>query len=113
MYLNYLASVSRYIPELILVVLMVGIILLETTYAEDEKNKKYIFITTCIGLLVALVSLIVNLGGKPEAIFSNSMIIDPFSTVMKMIMVLGTFGAFYLSSFSKDKNSTSSIFFIT
>jgi NADH-quinone oxidoreductase subunit N len=30
------------------------------------------------------------------------MIIDPFSTVMKMIMVLGTFGAFYLSSFSKD-----------
>lgn len=102
MYLNYLASISRYIPEMILVVLMVGLILIEATYAEDEKNKKYIFITTCIGLVVALASLIANLSGAPQAIFSNSMIIDPFSTVMKIVMVLGTFGAFYLSSFSKD-----------
>lgn len=102
MYLNYLANVGRYIPELLLVVLMVGIILLETTYAEDEKNKKYIFIATCIGLVATFASLIANLSGKSEAIFSNSMIIDPFSTVMKMMMVIGTFGAFYLSSFSKD-----------
>jgi NADH-quinone oxidoreductase subunit N len=102
MYLNYLASISRYIPELTLVVLMVGLILIEATYAEDEKNKKYIFITTCIGLVVTLACLVANLSGAPEAIFSNSMIIDPFSTVMKIVMVLGTFGAFYLSSFSKD-----------
>jgi len=102
MYLNYLANVGRYIPELLLVVLMVGLILIEATYANDEKNKKYIFIATCIGLVATFAALIANFSGKGEAIFSNSMIIDPFSTVMKMIMVIGTFGAFYLSSFSKD-----------
>ncbi|MGZ3789096.1 MAG: NADH-quinone oxidoreductase subunit N [Bacteriovorax sp.] len=102
MYLNYLASVSRYIPELLLVFLMVGLILLETTYAQDDKNKKYIFIATCIGLVATLASLIANLSSAGEAIFSNSMIIDPFSTTMKIVMVLGTFGAFYLSSFSKE-----------
>lgn len=102
MYLNYLASISRYIPELILVVLMVGLILIEATYAEDDKNKRYIFITTFIGLVAALVSLMVNLSGKPEAIFSNSMVIDPLSTIMKMVMVLGTMGAYYLSTISKD-----------
>ena len=102
MYLNYLASISRYIPELLLVVLMVGLILIEATYAEDEKNKRFVFITACIGLVVTFISLIVNLSGKGEAIFSNSMIIDPFSTLMKMLMVIGTLGAYYLSTFSKD-----------
>ncbi len=102
MYLNYLANVGRYIPELLLVVLMMGIIFLEVTYAEDEKSKRYIFIATIIGLVATLASLIVNLSGKGEAIFNDSMIIDPFSTLMKMVMVLGTLGAFYLSSFSKD-----------
>ena len=106
MYLNYLAGISRYIPELLLVILMVGLILLEVTYAEDDKNKKYIFITACIGLVVTFVSLLVNLSGKAEAIFTNSMIIDPFSTVMKMIMVLGTLGAYYLSTISKDVYET-------
>ncbi|MBC7537736.1 MAG: NADH-quinone oxidoreductase subunit N [Bacteriovorax sp.] len=102
MYLNYLASISRYIPELLLVVLMVGLILIETTYAEDDKNKRYIFITACVGLVVTFVSLVINLSGKSEAVFSNSIIIDPFSTVMKMIMVLGTLAAYYLSTFSKE-----------
>jgi NADH-quinone oxidoreductase subunit N len=102
MYINYLANIGRYIPELILVVLMVGLILIEATYAEDEKNKKYIFITSAIGLLLTLIALIANLNGKSESIFMNSIIIDPFSTVMKMSMVIGTFFAIYLSRISKD-----------
>lgn len=102
MYLNYLASISRYIPELLLVFLMVGLILIETTYAEDDKNKRYIFITTCIGLVLTFISLVFNLSGKAETIFSNSLVIDPLSTVMKMIMVVGTLAAYYLSTFSKD-----------
>lgn len=102
MYLNYLANISRFIPELILVALMVGLILIEATYKEDDKNKKYIFVTTLVGLIVTFISLILNLSGKPEAIFGNSVIIDPFSTVMKMIMVVGTLGAYYLSTISKD-----------
>ena len=102
MYLNYLANVGRYIPELLLVVLMVGLIILEATYDEDDKNKTYVFIMGMIGLAATLVSLAINFSNKPELIFSNSMIIDSFGTIMKMIMVLGTAGAFYLSRISKD-----------
>lgn len=102
MYLNYLANISRYIPEILLVGLMVGLILIETTYKEDDKNKRYIFIAAIVGLIATFVSLVANLSGKPEAIFSNSIIIDPFSTSMKMIMVLGTLGSYYLSTISKD-----------
>jgi NADH-quinone oxidoreductase subunit N len=102
MYTNYLASISRYVPELVLVVLMIGLILVEATYADDEKNKKYIFITATIGLVVALAALLSNMTIKPEAIFSNSMIIDPFSTLMKIAMVIGTFFSIYLSRISND-----------
>lgn len=102
MHLNYLANISRYVPELILVVLMIGLILLEVTYDEDQKNKKYIFITASIGLALALVALLFNLNGKAEAIFSSAVVIDPFSTVMKIMMVIGTFFSIYLSRISKE-----------
>ncbi|MBC7428421.1 MAG: NADH-quinone oxidoreductase subunit N [Bacteriovorax sp.] len=102
MHLNYLANIGRYIPEILLTILMVGLILLETTYKEDEKNRRYIFITAIIGLVATFAALLVNMDGKAEAIFSNSIIVDDFSTLMKMIMVLGTIGAVYLSRFSRD-----------
>lgn len=102
MYTNYLANVGRYVPELILVVLMVGLILVEATYAEDEKNKKYIFITATIGLVATLAALIAQFNFKAEAIFSNSIVIDPFGSLMKIAMVVGTFFTLYLSRISKD-----------
>lgn len=102
MHLNYLANIGRYIPEILLVILMVGLILLEVTYKEDEKNRRYIFITAMIGLVSTFVALMFNLGDKPGAIFSNSIIIDDFSTLMKMVMVLGTIAVVYLSRFSRD-----------
>ncbi|AUN96541.1 NADH-quinone oxidoreductase subunit N [Bacteriovorax stolpii] len=102
MHLNYLASIGRYVPEVILVLLMVGLIILETTYKEDEKNRRYIFITSMIGLVATFAALLANLGGKAEAIFSNAVVIDDFSTLLKMVMVLGTIAAIYLSRFSRD-----------
>jgi NADH-quinone oxidoreductase subunit N len=102
MHLNYLANIGRYIPEILLVILMVGLILVEATYKEDEKNRRYIFITAIIGLVATFAALIAGMGTKAEAIFSNSIIIDDFSTLLKMIMVLGTLAAVYLSRFSKD-----------
>lgn len=102
MHLNYLANIGRFVPEIILVILMVGLIILETTYKEDEKNRPYIFITAIIGLVATFCSLLVNFSNKPEAIFSNSYIVDHFSTLLKMLMVLGTLASVYLSRFSKD-----------
>ncbi len=102
MHLTYLANIGHYIPEMLLVVLMVGLIILEATYKESEKNRPYFYITTYIGLAATFIALIVNIKAAPLTIFTNSMTIDPFSTLMKMIMVLGTFGAVYLSKINRD-----------
>lgn len=102
MHLTYLANISHYIPEMILVLLMVGLILLEAAYKEGEKNKTYFYILTYVGLASAFGALIVNLNASPLTIFTGSITIDPFSTLMKMIMVLGTFGSIYLSKINRD-----------
>ena len=106
MHLNYLANIGRFVPEILLVVLMVGLIILETTYKEDEKNRRYIFITSVIGLVATFAALLVNMGQKPIVIFSNSYVVDHFSTLLKMLMVMGTLAAIYLSRFSRDVYET-------
>jgi NADH-quinone oxidoreductase subunit N len=81
---------------------MISLILIEVTYDEFNKNKKYIFIATTIGLVLTLAALVANLSTKGEAIFSNAVVIDPFSTLMKIMMVIGTFFSIYLSRISKE-----------
>src|SRR5690606_15509777 len=51
-------------------------------------------------------SLVKNLHIAPVSIFANAVIIDSFSTLSKMIMVLGTLGAIYISRTSDDIYST-------
>ena len=102
MYLNYLANLGRYTPEMVLVFLMVGLILIDATYKDSEKNKIFVFAGAAIGLAASLTALVINLGLPAQAIFSNSVIVDPFSTIMKIVMVVGTFFSIYLSKISND-----------
>ena len=87
-------------PELIALVTMIGVVFLETTYNGTEK-RTMMFNFAQAGLGVTLISLFLNLSSEPTAIFFNAVIIDPFSTLMK-IMVLGTIGSVHISANSKD-----------
>ncbi|MBT3585310.1 MAG: NADH-quinone oxidoreductase subunit N [Halobacteriovoraceae bacterium] len=102
MALNYLANIGRFIPELLACVTMLGLILIEATYGERDKDKKILSAASDLGLVMVLGSLIVQFNDTPTAIFSNAVVIDPFSTFMKIIMTLGTLGAVYLNGQSRD-----------
>lgn len=100
--LNYLANIGRYIPELIMCMTMMGLILVEVAYDEGEKKKPLLYTTAFIGLIFSLSALVSSFTHGPELIFTRSMVIDPFSAMIKIIMVLGTAGAVYLASVSDD-----------
>jgi NADH-quinone oxidoreductase subunit N len=100
--LNYLASLSHYVPELVMCLTMIGVILVESSDEESGKGKFMQYATFYLGSLICLGTLFVELNSEPTAIFTNSMIIDPFSTLSKIIMVLGTMGAVYICGESKD-----------
>jgi NADH-quinone oxidoreductase subunit N len=100
--INYLASLSHYVPELLACLTMFGLILIEATYKEEQKERGLLFLAAGLGLVSVLVFSIFQLGKPPVAVFTNSVIIDSFSTLSKIIMCLGTLGAVYLTSQSDD-----------
>ena len=102
MYLTYLANLSHYIPELIACITMFFLILLESTYHHRESKRTLFNVSAYVGLLITLIALLDNFPEEAVGIFTNTVVIDPFSTMVKIIMTLGTLGAVYLGSQSKD-----------
>lgn len=100
--LNYLSSLSHYVPELIVCLTMFVLILLEATYSKNDGERKLVYLASYLGLGSAFIYLVLGLKSDPVAIFTNSVVIDSFSTLAKIIMTLGTMGAIYLSSQSED-----------
>jgi NADH-quinone oxidoreductase subunit N len=99
--LKLLANASYYIPELIATFLMCALLFLEATYRQ-EKGRTLIYVTSLIGLIAASLVLCSSLGDAPVKIFSNAVVIDSYSTIMKLLMVLGTLGAILISYHSND-----------
>ena len=102
MHLTYLANLGHYIPELLACVTMFFLILVESAYHRRERKRTLFNVCAYVGLLVTLLALLDNFPEKAVGIFTNTVIIDPFSTMVKIIMTLGTLGAVYLGSQSKD-----------
>lgn len=102
MQLNYLANLARYVPELIICLTMAMTMGVEATYPNEDKSKPLMYWTAIIGLGAALIVLCLNIGEPSTAAFYNAVVIDPFSTFTKIIMVLGTLGAIWLSRSSDD-----------
>lgn len=102
MLLNLLANLSYYIPEALAIVSMCLLLIIEATYKLEDEKRTFVYVSAFIGLLSVLAALICNLGVAPVKIFSNALVIDQFSTLIKIIMTLSAIGVLYLSSFSKD-----------
>ncbi len=98
----YLANLSHYVPELLAIVTMMGLLFLEATYGDDEKGRHYVFWSAIAGIFSTAVFLVLQLGNKPVMIFTNAVVIDPFSTLAKLIMTLGTLGCFIIAKTSSD-----------
>jgi NADH-quinone oxidoreductase subunit N len=93
---------SYYVPEIISIILMTTLLVAEAAVKDEQAPRLKIHIFTQIVLGVVLMTLFMNLDEKPLHIFHNAVTIDPFSTLVKIIMTLGTMGAIFLSHSSKD-----------
>lgn len=81
---------------------MTTLLVAESAVKEEHgsRDKIYIYAISVLGL--ALIALFQNIGKSPVMIFHNAITIDPFSTLIKIIMVIGTMGSIFLSRSSKD-----------
>lgn len=84
------------------VVLMTTLLVAEASVKDEHgpRNKIYAYALIVLGL--TLIPLCQNMGKAPVHIFHNAVTIDPFSTLVKIIMVLGTMGSIWMSRSSRD-----------
>ena len=101
MLLKLFTNVGFYIPEVTAIFLMCVLLFIESTY-KKEKGRTFLYVTAIIGLVATLGALLSNFKMDPTVIFSGAIVIDPFSTFIKVLMVLGTLGAIYVSHISSE-----------
>ncbi|PIP92845.1 MAG: hypothetical protein COW00_05955 [Bdellovibrio sp. CG12_big_fil_rev_8_21_14_0_65_39_13] len=100
---SYISSLSAYVPELLACLVMVGLVILEATYSKIEDGKRGLFnLFSLLGLLAVAIVLLLQKSNSATTIFTGSMTIDLLASMAKLVMVIGTIGAFYLSWGSKD-----------
>jgi len=92
---------SYYVPEIISIVLMTTLLVAEAGVKDEHAPRTKIHVYTQLMLGVVLVCLMLNLGAKPLHIFYNAVTIDPFSTLVKIIMTVGTMGAVFFKPYFK------------
>lgn len=69
---------------------------------EEHGSRDKIYGLALVGLVFIGIATIMNFAKAPTAIFHNAVVIDPFSTLVKLVMVIGTIASVYLSRSSKD-----------
>lgn len=94
---QYLANLSLYVPELIIIVTMMGALFLEATYREKEGSHSFVFYLTLLGLVTAAGAISANMRIPATQFFTHSLIHDSFGSLAKLLMVVGTMASVYLS----------------
>lgn len=102
MSVDLLSNLGFYLPELISVLTMCFLLFLEAGYKATEKGRTLTFIASMLGLVAILGSLLTYVDEKPVYLFYNAVVIDSFSTLIKIICTLGTFASILISINSKD-----------
>ena len=102
MLVNLLSNVSFYLPEIIVIVTMCVLLCFECFYSDDERGRSLSYIIGLIGIFTAFMAVVMNLGTEAKNLFAGAVVIDQFTNIMKMMMLLGTAGCFYLSAQSKE-----------
>ena len=102
------SSIAHYIPELILVALILSVIVFDL--APSLKNLK--FPLTFIGLGFVALALFFTHGTK-VSIFMDLIVVDPFSHFFKWIFVAATFSILLISRYSTEVEEENHVEYIS
>ena len=95
--MSNLSSISYYIPELILVVMILSVIVVDLV----PKLKDLKFPIAFVGLGLVSLALFLSHGTK-ATIFMDLIVVDPFSHFFKWIFVTATFSILLISRYSVE-----------
>ncbi|MFC1484723.1 NADH-quinone oxidoreductase subunit N [Candidatus Neomarinimicrobiota bacterium] len=98
-----IASLTYFLPELILTGFIVGIVLVDVFLKRARRNL-IVWILSLIALVVAGIFLALQ-QSPAEGIFYGALAIDPYSRFFKWIFLLATFVIYLVSPYTKELDS--------
>ena len=85
--MNNLQSLSYYLPELILITVIISGIIYDLFIAKEESYK--VGFVLLVGLLVVAIAIFFQ-NNEVTSLFTSSVVHDPFSRFFKLIIILTT-----------------------
>ncbi len=100
---SYMTNLAFYVPELIVVGAMILLLFIYAFSGGSSKKLNTILSTVAAFILVFVGYLQFGFLQAPiQEIFSRSVVIDQFGTILKMVMVVGTLGVIYMAMVSQE-----------
>ena len=101
--MNNLQSLSFFYPELLLTGLII-IAIIYDLFLDSSKSDRVGWILV-FGLFIIMIILFLQDDKKITTLFSDAIVLDPFSTFFKIIIILSTILVAIISIYSNDLNS--------
>lgn len=114
MLISLLTNLSYYLPELFVIISMTLMLMIETTYKKSETGRVFLYVIGTVGLITSLFLVIGNLDESAKILFHQAVVLDNFSNIAKILLIIGTLGVVYIGYNSKDipENSRSEFFIL-
>ncbi len=100
--MNNLQSLSYYYPELLLTVVILAVIIYDLFLKSEDSGKVGWLLV--FGLVAVSIAIYVQDGGITTTLFTDAIVLDPFSSFFKMVIVLATILVSIFSLYNDELN---------
>lgn len=103
MFYSFLTHLSFCFAEMFLMILISSVLIIESTYAEDEKKKDFLKIFALIGSLLVGIFLLVENNSLPKQLFGMTYQIDEFTQKFKALSMFIFLGYFQFKNIKTEE----------
>ena len=87
--MNNLQSLSYFYPEILLTVVIIAVIIYDLFLKSEESGKVGWLLV--FGLVLVFIAIYLQDSNMATTLFSDAIVLDPFSTVFKVVIIIGLY----------------------
>ena len=98
--MNNLQSLSYFYPEILLTVVIIAVIIYDLLLKSEESGKVGWLLV--FGLVLVFIAIYLQDSSLVTTLFSDAIVLDPFSTFFKVVIIIATILVAIFSIYTKE-----------
>ena len=98
--MSNLQSLSYFYPEILLTVVIIAVIIYDLFLKSEESGKVGWLLV--FGLVLVFIAIYLQDSSMATTLFSNAIVLDPFSTFFKVVIIIATILVAIFSLYTKE-----------